>query len=113
MKILFVAAAAIGSLFTGPGALALDELHKKYSCTSCHADDRKLVGPSYRDVADKYRDEYQKDAPAMIAKLSAKIKKGGAGVWGVVPMTPHGHVPDADVAKMAKSVLDLPPRKKR
>jgi cytochrome c len=71
-----------------------------------------LVGPSYQDVADKYRDRYKKDAKAAIDEVVAKVKAGGSGVWGPVPMPPHGHVPDADVQKMVKAVLDMPPGKR-
>ncbi len=92
-------------------ALAMDETHKKYACTACHADARKLIGPSYQDVADKYRGDYAKDPKAVIAKLSSKVKVGGSGVWGPLPMAPHGHVPDADVQRMVKAVLDMPPKK--
>lgn len=99
-------------LFAATHALAVNELHKKYACTACHADNKKLVGPAYQDVADKYRDSYKKDAKAATAKLAAKVKAGGAGVYGPVPMPPHGHVPDADIQKMVKAVLDMPPVKK-
>lgn len=92
-------------------ALAMDENHRKYACTACHADAKKLIGPSYQDVADKYRADYAKDARAVIAKLTGKVKAGGSGVWGPLPMAPHGHVPDADVEKMVKAVLDMPPKK--
>lgn len=102
---------ALGLAVAG-NALAMDELHKKWACTACHQDNAKLVGPSYQDVADKYRAEYKKDAKGTIAKLSAKVKAGGAGAWGQIPMTPHGHVPDADIQKMVKSLLDMPPAKK-
>ena len=100
------------ALFAATKALAIDELHKKYACTACHADNKKLVGPSYQDVADKYRDSYKKDAETAIAKVAGKVKAGGSGVWGPVPMPPHGHVPDADTKKMVKAVLDMPPGKK-
>jgi cytochrome c len=100
------------SLVAATNAMALDELHKKYSCTACHADASKLVGPAYQDVANKYRADYQKDPKAVVSKLSAKVKAGGSGVWGAIPMVPHGHVPDADIQKMVKAVLDMPPTKK-
>lgn len=92
--------------------LAMDELHKKYACRSCHADNRKLVGPAYQDVADKYREAYKKDPAATTAKVAAKVKAGGSGIYGPVPMPPHGHVPEADVQRMVKAVLDMPSSKK-
>jgi cytochrome c len=103
---------AASTLLAAGNAAAIDELHKKYACTACHADNRKLVGPSYQDVADKYRDGFKKDAKAAIEKMAAKVKAGGSGVWGPVPMPPHGHVPEADVQKMVKAVLDMPPGKR-
>ena len=57
----------------------------KAGCTACHAQDRKLVGPAYKDVATKYKGEA--DA---VAKLSDKVRKGGSGVWGPIPMPPNG-----------------------
>lgn len=94
-----LAASALG---TAGNALAIDDLHKKHACTACHADDRKLVGPSYKDVAEKYAKD--KDA---VQKLSAKIRKGGSGVWGPVPMPPNASASDAEVAQMVKAVLSL------
>jgi cytochrome c len=64
--------------------------------------DKKLVGPAYKDVAAKYAG--QKDAEA---KLAEKVKKGGSGVWGQVPMPPNAHVKDADIAAMVKYILTL------
>jgi len=105
------ALAAVWCITGSMAALAMDETHKRYACTACHADARKLVGPSYQDVANRYRADYAKDPKAVIAKLSDKIKAGGSGVWGRLPMAPHGHVPDADVQKMVKAVLDMPAKK--
>jgi cytochrome c len=81
-------------------ALAQEELAKKSGCFACHAVDKKLVGPAYKDVAAKYRG--QKDAEA---KLFKKVKEGGTGVWGTVPMPPNSHVPDADIKALVKWVL--------
>jgi len=81
-------------------ALAVDELHKKYSCTACHQDGKKLVGPSYKEVAAKYKTD--KDA---VKKLSEKVRKGGMGVWGQVPMPPHPAPTDAELKTMIESVL--------
>jgi len=83
-------------------ALAQEELAKKSGCFACHAVDKKLVGPAYKDVAAKYRG--QKDAAA---KLFKKVKEGGTGVWGTVPMPPNSHVPDADIHALVKWVLSL------
>ena len=70
------------------------------NCMACHAVDKKLVGPSYKDVATKYAG--QKDA---VDKLAAKIIKGGSGVWGPVPMPANAQVNDADAKKLAAWVM--------
>jgi cytochrome c len=81
-------------------AYAQEELAKKHNCFACHAVDKKLVGPAYKDVAAKYRND-----PAAEAKLFEKVKKGGQGVWGQVPMPPNAQVPDADIKSLVKWVL--------
>lgn len=92
-----VAAAAIAVSFS---VNASDELAKKHACFACHTVDKKMVGPSYKDVAAKYRAD--KEAPA---KLAAKIKNGSQGVWGNVPMPPNTAVPDADINALVKWIL--------
>jgi len=87
-------------LVSAGSALASEALAKKYNCLACHAVDKKLIGPSYADVAAKYKG----DAGAE-AKLVAKVKNGGAGVWGQVPMPPNPAVPDADIKTLVKWVL--------
>jgi cytochrome c len=72
------------------------------NCTACHAVDKKVVGPAYKDVAKKYAG--QKDAAD---KLTAKIMKGGAGVWGPVPMPANTQVNEAEAKKLAAWVLSL------
>jgi cytochrome c len=72
------------------------------NCLACHAIDKKLVGPAYKDVAAKYAG--QKDA---VDKLSAKIMKGGSGVWGPVPMPANTQVNEAEAKKLAAWVLTL------
>ena len=81
-------------------AYAQEALAKKHNCFACHAVDKKLVGPAYKDVAAKYRND-----PAAEAKLFEKVKKGGQGVWGQVPMPPNAQVPDADIKALVKWVL--------
>lgn len=75
-------------------------LIKRYNCVSCHATDRKLLGPAYREVAAKYRDE---DGAA--DTLVAKVKEGGSGVWGAIPMPPNPGVPDGDVRLIVDWIL--------
>jgi cytochrome c len=81
-------------------ALADQALATSKNCMSCHALDKKLVGPSYKDVAAKYA----KDKGA-VDMLAAKIVKGGAGVWGPVPMPANPQVNEADAKKLAAWVL--------
>lgn len=81
-------------------ALADQALATAKNCMACHAVDKKLVGPSYKEVAAKYAG--QKDA---VDKLAAKIMKGGSGVWGPVPMPANAQVNDADAKKLAAWVL--------
>jgi len=83
-------------------AQAQVELAKKYNCLACHSVDKKVVGPAYKDVAAKYRNDKTAEA-----KLIEKVKKGGSGVWGQIPMPPNSSVPDADVKKLVDWVLSL------
>jgi cytochrome c len=83
-------------------ASANEALAKKHNCLACHAVDKKLVGPAYKDVAAKYRNDKSAEA-----KLVEKVKKGGQGVWGQVPMPPNSQVPDADVKALVKWILSL------
>jgi cytochrome c len=94
---LFVSA---GLLACAGNALASEALAKKHNCLTCHAVDKKVIGPSYQDVAAKYKG----DAGAE-AKLIAKVKNGGSGAWGQIPMPPNATVPDADIKTLVKWVL--------
>jgi len=93
---------AVAGVLAAPVAQADEALLKKYNCTACHQTDKKVVGPAYKDVAKKYKG--QKD---MAVKLAEKVKKGGQGVWGPVPMPPNAQVPDADIKKMVEDILKL------
>ncbi len=79
-----------------------ETLAKANGCMACHTVDKKLVGPGYREVAAKYKGD--KDAEA---KLIKKIKDGGSGVWGPVPMPPHPSISDADLKTMVDWILSL------
>ena len=83
-------------------ALANEELAKKNACTACHAIDKKLVGPAYKDVAAKYKGDAK--AEAMLAE---KVKKGSVGTWGQVPMPANASVKDEDVKTLVKWILAL------
>jgi cytochrome c len=96
-----LATAAVAVLSTAP-AFANADLAQKKNCMACHAIDKKLVGPAYKDVAAKYAG--QKD---MAAKLAEKIQKGGSGVWGAVPMPANPQVSPAEAKQLADWVLTL------
>jgi cytochrome c len=83
-------------------AMADQALATAKNCMACHAVDKKLVGPSYKDVANKYAG--QKDA---VDRLAVKIMKGGSGVWGPVPMPANVQVSEAEAKKLAAWVLTL------
>jgi cytochrome c len=100
MKVSLILAAALA--LTPTAALANEALASKNGCLACHAVDKKVVGPSYKEVAAKYRGDKTAEA-----KLIDKVKKGGTGVWGQVPMPPNGAVSDADVATLVKWILSL------
>ena len=100
MKIV-LAGAALPSLLAAAPAFADEALAKKHNCTACHALDKKLVGPAYKDVAAKYKGQN------VAAKLQEKVKKGGQGVWGPVPMPPNAAVPDADIKTLVDWILKL------
>ena len=82
--------------------LADQALATAKNCMACHAVDKKLVGPAYKDVAAKYAG--QKDA---VDKLAQKVMKGGAGVWGAVPMPANPQVSEAEAKQLVQWVLSL------
>ena len=102
MKSLILSASLL-ALGAALPAQASEELAKKHLCTTCHVvKGTKTIGPTYADVAKKYAG--QKDAEA---KLADKVKKGGQGVWGQVPMPPNAAVPDGDIKTLVKWILSV------
>lgn len=99
MKSLIVLSVAIGAAFASP-AFANADLAKNKNCMACHAVDKKVVGPAYKEVAAKYAG--QKDAAD---KLAQKIVKGGSGAWGAVPMPANPQVTEAEAKTLAAWVL--------
>ncbi|NDV14038.1 c-type cytochrome [Crenobacter caeni] len=77
------------------------EMAKQYNCLACHSTDKKLVGPSFKEISAKYKGQQVE------ARLVEKVKKGGAGSFGLVPMAPNAQVPDADLKAMVKWVLAM------
>lgn len=102
-----MAPAAPAPAATPTAAPALDlasgmAMMQKDGCSACHAVDKKILGPSYQDVAAKYKGD--KDA---LAKLTQKVKAGGSGTWGAVPMPPNAQVSDADIKALVSWILTL------
>jgi cytochrome c len=81
-------------------ASASADMAKAKNCTACHAVDKKLIGPSFKDIAAKYAAD--KDA---VAKLSKKVREGGTGVWGQVPMPANPQVSADEATTLVKWVM--------
>lgn len=96
LSALIAAAAVVGPAFANA------DLAQKKNCMACHAIDKKLVGPAYKDVAAKYAG--QKDA---VDKLAQKVVKGGTGVWGQVPMPANTQVSEAEAKQLVQWILTL------
>ena len=110
MKIKHIVLAATAVL-AASGAQALDAaaakaLASKSACLACHAVDKKMVGPSYKDVAAKHKG--QDDA---VAKVAARIKSGGSGMYGAVPMPAHPNLKDEEAKLLATWILAGAPDK--
>ena len=99
-RFLLAAAALATGLVTSAPAWADLQLATAKNCMACHAVDKKLVGPAYKDIAAKYAG--QTDAAA---KLESKVVKGGAGVWGPVPMPANAQVTPAEAKQLVAWVL--------
>ena len=107
MKLVLASIIAATALIAGTSHAAMDAaageaMMKKDGCSACHAVDKKIIGPSYQEVAAKYKG----DAGAA-AKLAKKVKEGGSGVWGPVPMPPNMTTPDADIKALVDWILTL------
>ena len=93
---------ALAALTTTAPALADQALATSKNCMSCHTLDRKVVGPAYKDVAAKYAGD-----KTAVDRLAAKIQKGGAGVWGPVPMPSNTQINDVEAKKLAAWILTV------
>ena len=105
MKALLLAIVAASSLLVAAQVNAADAsaLAQKSGCLACHTIDKKVLGPAYKDVAAKYKGDKTAEA-----KLVAKVKAGGSGVWGPMPMPPMGaQVKEADITKIVQWILSL------
>jgi cytochrome c len=97
-----VAAAALGASAQAADAKAAEALAQQSGCLACHTVEKKLVGPSYKEIADRYRND--KGAEANLFK---KVKEGGKGAWGDIPMTPNAHVKDQDIKTIVQWILSI------
>ncbi|MGC2166005.1 MAG: c-type cytochrome [Gallionella sp.] len=106
MKSIIVSMITAAGLMVAGSALAADmpPLAKKLNCTACHAIDKKVVGPAWQDVANKYKG----DASAA-DKLQVKVSKGGAGNWGTMPMPPNdaAGTKQAEIKELVGFILGL------
>lgn len=104
MKAMMMSMVGVAALMMASSAMAVNmpASAKKNGCTNCHKIDKKVVGPSWQAVADKYKG----DAGAT-AKLSLKIVKGGGGVWGAVPMPATPKISDAEVKEIVTFIRSL------
>lgn len=105
MKALLLAIVAASSLLVAAQVNAADAsaLAQKSGCLACHTIDKKVLGPAYKDVAAKYKGDKTAEA-----KLVAKVKAGGSGVWGPMPMPPMGaQVKEADITTIVQWILSL------
>lgn len=99
-RTLILSLASAAALLAGAPAQASMDLAKAKNCTACHAVDKKLIGPSYKDVAAKYASD--KDA---VAKLSKKVREGGVGAWGQIPMPANPQVSADEATTLVKWVM--------
>lgn len=102
MKAVVMSAVAALALGISGVASADQALAQKNACMSCHGMDKKIVGPAFKEVAAKYKNDKGAEAA-----LVAKVKAGGKGVWGQIPMPPNPQVKDEDVKKIVHWVLSL------
>ena len=100
--VLAASACVAGGAHAALDNTTAEAMMKKDGCAACHAIDKKIVGPAYVDVAAKYKGD--KKAEAMLIE---KVKKGGVGVWGQIPMPPNAAVKDEDIKTLVKWVLAL------
>jgi len=103
---LMVCAVTAGLVSAGASNAAVDEgkatqLAAKYNCQACHALDKKVVGPAYKEIARKYAGD-----KSAAEKLLHKLKNGGSGVWGAIPMPPN-NIPDTDIRTLVEWALSL------
>lgn len=100
MRLLLLGLLAIAPVLSQQAAWADEALIKSKACIACHSVDRKIVGPAFKDIAKKRRDE-----PGAVQLLSEHIRKGSRGVYGPVPMPPNTRVNEAEAKQLAEWIL--------
>lgn len=98
----FVAFPLVSTLLFAVPAMASPQLAQSKNCAACHQMETKAIGPSYKQIAQKYTSN-----PETVALLANKIVKGGKGVWGPVPMPANGQVSEAEARTLATWILSL------
>lgn len=97
-----LAALAAAALLLATGAQAQEKQAQAAGCMTCHGVDKKIVGPSFKDIAAKYRSDKGAEA-----KLITKVKQGGKGAWGEIPMPPNAHVKDEDIKQIVHWIVTM------
>lgn len=92
----------VGGLFSAASAVASEDLFRKSNCMACHAIDQKRLGPSMKEVAARYNGD-----PTAAERLARKIRSGGVGTWGEMPMPPQPQVSEADARALAEFILTV------
>lgn len=98
-KVLFISALM---LFATQNLMADEALAKSKNCLACHTVDNKILGPAFKDIAAKYKGD-----DGAVAALSDKVKNGGSGAWGNIPMPPNAAVSDVDIETLVNWILSL------
>ena len=101
-SVVFALSTSLVATMVSVPALADQALATAKNCMACHAVDKKLVGPSYKEVAAKYAAD-----KSAVDKLASKILKGGSGAWGAVPMPANAQVNEAEAKKLAAWVMTV------
>lgn len=99
LNILFASALM---LFATQNVIANEALTKSSNCLACHSLDNKIIGPAFKDISAKYKGD-----DGAIATLTSKVRNGGAGIWGDMPMPPNAAVSDADIETLVNWILSL------
>jgi len=100
MKMQLIGLSLVAAVAAVPAMADTAAMAQMKGCMACHKIDAKLVGPSYQEVAAKYKGQ-----EGAVEMLAAKVKAGGSGVWGPIPMPPNAHVSDAEAKQLVEWVL--------